>query len=234
MKKLILCASLALAVVVALGSCKHPANEGGGNDDKTTPPVVTVTHEAGGVVLDDGSWIEKADIASLDVAALSGKKVAGISAYEIDGKQYVVAPTTASSKVWAKSGTEGYNTNITAMQGTKEVKQTGENNLAELKKVATDYSEVNYPAFCWAENYGDKKWYIPSIYELNELYQNKAAINAALTKLNSIESSTYPIKELTGYYWSSSQVASNDNGAWLLRFSSGAVDNNDKDNGLVC
>ena len=121
MKKLILSASLALAVVVALGSCKHPANEGGGNDDKTTPPVVTVTLAAGGVVLDDGTWIEAADIASLDAAALSGKKVAGISAYEIDGKQYLVAPTTASNKVWAKSGTKGYTMNITAMQGNKDV-----------------------------------------------------------------------------------------------------------------
>lgn len=89
--------------------------------------------------------------------------------------------------------------------------------------MATDYGEANYPAFYRAEQYDGGKWYIPSIYELNALYQNKAAINAALKKLNSIDSSTYLTEELRGYYWSSSQMDSSDYYAWLLRFSSGDV-----------
>lgn len=58
--------------------------------------------------------------------------------------------------------------------------------------------------------YGD--WYLPSKYELNLLYQNKAAINAAATA-NGGQAL------LEDAYWSSTEIS--DNNAWGLGFDTG-------------
>lgn len=54
---------------------------------------------------------------------------------------------------------------------------------------------------------------MPSVKELNTLYANKAAVNAALTKVNATTLGNE-------YYWSSTEY--NIYGAWLLWMDDGA------------
>ena len=64
---------------------------------------------------------------------------------------------------------------------------------------------------------------MPSIAELCEVYKNKDAVNASLSKINGLDG-TYADSNLGGnYYWSSSQHSDSDNygSAWLALFGSG-------------
>ena len=80
-------------------------------------------------------------------------------------------------------------------------------------------NSVSYPAaeYCVAYKpstvYQDETWYaagawfLPSVKELNTLYANKAAVNAALTKVNATTLGNE-------YYWSSTEISSHN--AWYL------------------
>lgn len=85
-------------------------------------------------------------------------------------------------------------------------------------------NSVSYPAaeYCVAYKpssvYKDETWYaagawfLPSVKELNTLYANKAAVNAALTKVNATTLGNE-------YYWSSTEGSGTD--AWWLGMSGG-------------
>ena len=62
---------------------------------------------------------------------------------------------------------------------------------------------------------------MPSVKELNTLYANKAAVNAALTKVNAATLGNE-------YYWSSTEY--NSNNAWKLNMNNGNRNNNNKNN----
>ena len=64
-------------------------------------------------------------------------------------------------------------------------------------------------------------WYLPSMGELNAIYDNMDVLNKALGKIGGT-------KLGTSYYWSSSEYSSRRN-AWYLSFRDGDVDNYNKD-----
>ena len=84
----------------------------------------------------------------------------------------------------------------------------------------------NYPAAKYAYEYKTTgtnagEWYLPALGELNEIYQNKTAIDKTLSALGK---SAIGID--TSYHWSSSELSNYF--AWGLRFSDGYVNNGDK------
>ena len=199
-------------------------------------------HEAGDVLWNDGTWSAKAEVASL-TALPEGKKTIGVLAFEKGGVPYCVGLAIGTSKRWAASVSTGYNTNISALQGNVfgEGETDGSKSLAALQAACSDYSETNYPAWYWAENFDSNgvqyksaslkgRWYIPSAYELGKVFISRNAINESLTKLNNLDSSSCTVNTLdTIYYWSSSQSVSIDDNAWSINFGSGNVANNYKD-----
>lgn len=68
----------------------------------------------------------------------------------------------------------------------------------------------------------DAKFYLPSVIELLELYQNIDAVNAVLSKTEGCYGKN-SVNTLTGTrYWSSSQYATCDTEAWSVGFADGA------------
>ena len=69
--------------------------------------------------------------------------------------------------------------------------------------------EEKYPAFKWCDNYtdasGNSDWYLPAEYELNQLYNVKDYVNAAISRIKSGGGSATYLS--TDWYWSSSQSA---------------------------
>ena len=198
-------------------------------------------HEAGDVLWNDGTWSAKAEVASL-TALPDGKKPIGVLAFEKGGVPYCVGLAIDTSKMWAASGSTGYSINIIVLQGNVfgEGETDGSKSLAALKEACSDYSEENYPAWYWAENFDSNgvqyknaslkgKWYIPSVYELGKVYISRNAINESLGKLHSLDSSLCTVDSLgTDWYWSSSQCVSNNLYAWSITFGSGIVTNYNK------
>ncbi len=112
----------------------------------------------------------------------------------------------------------------------------GSDNLSQIAAFLAGNNDTgtaaNYPAFYWAKNYGTTNgctgayangWYLPSIAELYQIYNQRTSIDAAvaLCGLTGDFSSTY--------FWSSSQYASYD-GAYKLYFTNGDCYSNNKYN----
>lgn len=97
--------------------------------------------------------------------------------------------------------------------------------IAEDKKAAnSSYAKDNYPVFYYAEIYGKSMpagykdgWFIPSLYELCQIYQNKAKLNEVMTLIGTG-------KPISGeFYWSSSQCDEEDDKACAVRFDTGSI-----------
>ncbi len=131
----------------------------------------------------------------------------------------------------------GYSPNITTIQCTPSgspgaytfsVDKDGSDNLSQIAAFLAGNNDTgtaaNYPAFYWAKNYGSTNgctgayasgWYLPSIAELYQIYNQITSIDAAdalcgLTRDFSITT-----------FWSSSQYASEDDTAYIYSFSRG-------------
>lgn len=181
----------------------------------------------GDIVLSDGSFITKDNFNSsimTPIAVVVGVKNNG-------GQAVGVGLQKGTSLQWAPYGTTGYNTDFTEIQGsTTSGDMDGSDNWAEICKVdpeCTLYPATNYPAFNFANTYGitadltgtDYKngWYLPSIAELDDIYDYKSTIQSSLTVAGGFTIGT-------DWYWSSSQYASYGNRAFVLDFDYGNVD----------
>ncbi|WP_287281403.1 hypothetical protein [Treponema sp.] len=116
----------------------------------------------------------------------------------------------------------------------------GSNNWQVLCNAVNDEdTSGNYPAWEWVNAYatttanltGDyvSGWYLPTVAELSMLYRVKDTVNAALEAAGGTK-----IADAT--YWSSSQYASDDSGAWFVWFDDGYLNVKSKtfDDSSVC
>lgn len=118
-----------------------------------------------------------------------------------------------------KTGSQGTSKSITDIESNASTPFSGTvdgtNNGQKILDAVTDDSEENYPAIYYANNYssyvtnlGDtyqNGWYIPSIAEVHEIYNNKDPVNTALTALGiaipgCILSSSSPVHDALSLY----------------------------------
>ena len=151
---------------------------------------------------------------------VSGKTPIGVV---FDGTNRLATSLYSSSSLldWGGAGTD-----IPGIPSFTSVNEdyNGKANTAVLISYA---SGAGFPAAKYAYEYkteGTKAgdWYLPAISELYELYQNKEAVNNALTTLG------YPIIPENQPYWSSSEYSAYN--AWRLYFNDGGVYSGDKSN----
>ena len=94
-------------------------------------------------------------------------------------------------------------------------------NLTAIQSI--DGWEEKYPAFKWCDDYTDasdnSNWYLPAKEELNQLYEVKDCVNAAMEKITAGGGNATLLDISDNYYWSSSQF--DNDWACLQSFSSG-------------
>ena len=181
----------------------------------------------GDIVLSDGSFVTKENFNSntmTPIAVVVGVKNNGGQAIGVGLQK------SSSTLQWAPSGTTGYNTNFTEIQGTTESgDMDGSDNweyICSIDPTGSVDAATNYPAFNFANTYGTTAgltstdyadgWYLPSIAELYQVYGNKTVIQEGLTAAGGFTLGT-------SYYWSSSQYSSSYKGAYRLSFYYGSV-----------
>ena len=223
-------------------------------------------YTAGKIVLADKSLVEKDSYTAIDP---SNPPVGVICGFTYGAPKMIALHSSDSALRWAKEGSTGYNTkfediictpsktgNEAALTATFTGDTGGSDNWSYIKSrdaVGTADSVIaeNYPAFNWVSQYNTKyadklnnkkfDWYMPSIAELCEVYKNRTAIDASLSKIHGLENgSGYADAKLVNTrYWSSSQYFSS-NHAWIVGFSDsnfnyGKVDYNYKNGfSIVC
>ena len=145
---------------------------------------------------------------------------------------------------WAKEETTGCSTNFSSIVCTPEPRgsKTSEiayfdgdkdgsdnwNEICKLDSTAQAKMETSYPAFYWANNYAENHgvkgdfesgWYMPSIFELAELYREVETVNNALTAAggNTIAKDRW-------YHSSSQCYGTNEKGTSIWVWNLGASD----------
>ena len=128
-----------------------------------------------------------------------------------------------SGLAWCLSSANAYNVNITTIQ---ESDKDGSDNLSQIGEFLNGNNDTgtadNYPAFYFAKNYSGTAtnlgetyadgWYLPSIAELQKIYDILTTVNNALDACDGTTFAT------SGAYWSSSQYASSDDKAYDFSF----------------
>ena len=143
---------------------------------------------------------------------------------------------------WAKSGTTGYNTSFdrivsSASNFTASDDTDGSDNWDEICAVdptGTANAATNYPAFNWANNYGEtvnidtnnkyySNWFIPTIAEATQLWTVHNDVNTIIQNLGGDEVAS------NDSWWTSSQVSGTSNKSKAYaRYSSNPPQTTDK------
>ena len=197
----------------------------------------------GKIVLADNTLVDK-DSFTLNTSNPPVAVICGTNAY---GVAIAVALHKGGSLQWATKYETGYNTKfegiicMPSVEGSGAVATatfTGDTDgsdnwdyICSVDPEGTANAAVNYPAFDWVnkynETYGSQlgaarpAWYMPSIAELCEVYKNKDAVNASLSKIKGLDSAYADANLEIGYFWSSSQHSDYYGDACLAEFGSG-------------
>ena len=228
--------------VTAAVTLKAIAVKSGMNDSAVASVSYTIKPgyskcEIGDFVLKDGTILSK------DETPESGTVAAVIVRAAADGKPALGVGIVHSKNdlEWCSSSAKGYSTNITALQGDKtKGYMDGSDSWEKLKAACSDAESKpeNYPAWNYSLTYAEtngltedlaKGWYLPTVAELDTIYQNKTAVDTSLTKAGGSQFGTK-------YYRSCCQGPYLDNNARGLGFDDGHVSYADKDGyiGYVC
>lgn len=198
---------------------------------------VTSQYEIGDIILEDGSVIKEGDLTTID---RSNVPIAVIAGFRENGTAFGLGVHRSDTPLqWAADDSVGYVTNFTENACIQESDFVfsgdvdGSDNWAVIcagdSKDTAD-TAANYPAFhfvnTYAENYkltGDytSGWYMPSIAELCDIYQNREAVNDSLQHIYSLDEQAAMNGLETNWYWSASQAGSEDDYAWFVHYFNG-------------
>ena len=201
---------------------KAIAVKDGMNNSAVASASYSIIPTPGDFVLKDGTILSKDEIPE------SGTVAAVIVRAAADGKPALGVGIVHNTMAWCTKDAEGNSKNITALQ----VDETsgymdGSDGWEKLKEACTD-AESNpekYPAWNYSLTYATKNsltgdleegWYLPTLAELYTIYQNKAVVNASLSKAGG---STFG----TSWYWSCCTYPSINDLARGLDFDNGAM-----------
>lgn len=202
------------------------------------------TRAVGDIVFTDGS----ATPYSATLTLTDDQKEKAIAViYKVDGsRSYGVGLVQASQKKWCLNTAKGYNkiddivcTPISAALNTytfgNDADTNGSDNLIQIgtailsPTVSDDTGTAdNYPAFYFAKNYKDQTnshvngtrfetgWYLPTVSELYDIYNARNNISSAIVLCNDNSF-------MNACYWSSSQISSSENSAYIFSFQNGEI-----------
>ena len=224
----------------ALGTTNVTVSYGESSATTTLKVIESVasSYAVGDILLTDGTKVSVANVETYTID--ENNKPIGVVAmisdvYGVPTPKVIGLQESASSLMWAPSGTTGDNTKFTNI--VCEPSQTGSGAaltatftgdtyggynweyICSIDPEGTQNAATNYPIFDFANTYGttagltstdyENGWYVPSIAELCEVYKNKEVIQTSLTK-----ASGFTIRRSD--HWSSSQSASSNSMAYLV------------------
>ncbi|MBP3459057.1 MAG: DUF1566 domain-containing protein [Lachnospiraceae bacterium] len=199
--------------------------------------AVISQYEIGDIILADGSVIREADLTIIDS---SNVPIAVIAGFQEDGTAFGVGVHRSDTPLqWAADDSGGYVTNFAENICIQESDFDfsgdidGSDNwtvICAQDNEDTADAITNYPAFYFVNTYAEtyklagdyaSGWYMPSIAELCDIYQNREAVNDSLQHIYSLDDHAAMNGLETNWYWSSSQASSEDDYAWFVHYFNG-------------
>ena len=213
---------------------KAIAVKDGMNDSAVASASYSIIPTPGDFVLKDGTMLPKnitlTDTQKSNIAAVIVRAAA-------DGKPALGVGIVHNKMAWCTESASGCSTIITALKGDRRSDYMDGSNswdllvaaCEDLKNATAETIETvaqNYPAWNYCRNYGANNglegdlatgWYLPTVAELDTIYQNKTAVDASLLKAGGSQFRTI-------YYWSCCQGPSGyDIFARVLYFRDGSM-----------
>ena len=256
MKKSNLVKAFAVMAIMAAGAffagCANPSDGSGSSAGGSTGgSSYSAKYAVGDIILNDGSKVNyetAKNYTGNDLDELKSKAIAVIFRADTASKKAlgVGLKHNRSGLAWCTTAAKAYNKNIETIQCpasgdagnlTFTVDTDGSDNLEQIASFLTTAGLENdttdkskYPAFYFAKNYKttatnleaayENGWYLPTVAELFDIWKVKTTVDAA--------SSLCGGSQFGSYYWSSSQYASNDKGAYKVSFSYGTCPDHPK------
>ena len=199
--------------------------------------IVSVQYVIGDIILADGSIGKVTDLTTIDS---SNVPIAVIAGFREDGTPFGVGVHRSDTPLqWASDDSAGYITNFTETVCTQKSDfdfsgdRDGRDNweiICAQDSEDTMNTVVNYPAFYFVNTYAEtynlsgdiaSGWYMPSIAELCDIYQNREAVNNSLQHIYRLDNQAAMNGLETNWYWSSSQAGSEDDYAWFVHYFNG-------------
>lgn len=191
----------------------------------------------GDIILADGSIVKETDLTAIDS---NNVPIAVIAGFQEDGMALGIGAHRSDAPLqWASDDSAGYAMNFKNIVCTQDSEfdfsgdKDGTDNWNEIctqdQEDTTD-AEVNYPAFHFVNTYaasyglsGDFAvgWYMPSIEELCDIYQNRETVNNSLRRIYELDEEAAMNGLETNWYWSSSQAGAEDDYAWFVHYFNG-------------
>ena len=198
---------------------------------------VSIQYEIGDIILSDSSIVKEADLTIIDT---SNVPIAVIAGFLEDGTAFGVGVHRSDTPLqWASDDSAGYSASFTdtvciqrpdlSFSGDKDGRDNWDRICARDSEDTSDAAE-NYPAFHFVNTYaatynltGDyaSGWYMPSIAELCDIYQNREAVNNSLQQIYLLDADAAMAGLGTHWYWSSSQAGSENDYAWFVHYFNG-------------
>ena len=196
-----------------------------------------VSYAVGDIILADGSVEKATNFVAIDKENIP---IAVIACFRKDGKALGVGVHRSDSPLqWAADGSAGYaakfvdtvctqNSDL-IFDGDIDGSDNWEVMLSQDESGLAD-GEKNYPAFHFVNTYADmynitgvyaSGWYMPSVVELDNIYENRKKVNSSLKKIYTLDSNAAMNGLDTNWYWSSSQAGSEDEYAWFIHYFNG-------------
>ena len=221
----------AMVMALAVAGCSDPSS-GTGNSG-----VDYSKYQVGDFVLKDGTILSKDKTPEKDTVAAVIVRADTLTKPALG----VGIVHNKSGLTWCTDSAEGYSEIITALNvDTTGGYMDGSDGWEKLKEACSDAESnpANYPAWNYSLTYattngltGDLAtgWYLPTVAELDTIYQNKTVVDASLLKAGG---STFG----TNFYRSCCQTPYGSNMARILAFGGGYMDNDNKKSGYdsVC
>ncbi|MDO5345208.1 MAG: hypothetical protein Q4E91_05640 [Lachnospiraceae bacterium] len=212
-------------------------NSVGKEKEERENDAIISQYEIGDIILADGSVIREDDFTAIDS---SNVPIAVIAGFQEDGTAFGVGVHRSDTPLqWAADDTVGYGTKFTDNVCTQEPEFgfsgdiDGSDNWTVICRQDgkdTEDAARNYPAFYFVNTYAEAHnlsgasafgWYMPSIAELCDIYQNREAVNDSLQYIHSLDDHAAMNGLETNWYWSSSQAGSQDDYAWFVHYFNG-------------
>lgn len=198
---------------------------------------VSAQYKIGDIVLADGSIVKETDLTIVDS---SNVPIAVIAGYQEDGAAFGIGVHRSDTPLqWAADDSVGYVTSFTdticmqesdfGFSGDKDGSDNWDVICTQDNEDTVD-TVINYPAFHFVNTYAETYnltgsmalgWYMPSIVELCDIYQNREAINKSLQCIYNLDNQAAMNGLGTNWYWSSSQAGSENDYAWFVHYFNG-------------
>lgn len=197
----------------------------------------TAQYVLGDIILADGSAVKEEDFG---IVGKNNVPIAVIAGFEDDGTAFGIGVHISDTPLqWAADDTTGYTMRFadtvcmqisdSVFSGDMDGSDNWEVICAQDGAGAKEAAE-NYPAFHFTNTYAESfgltgayasGWYLPSIAELHEIYQNRRTVDAALQKIYKLDSEAAINGLGNNWYWTSSQAETQDDYAWFVHYFNG-------------